>query len=159
MKGLVVLTALTYVMAPGPVFRRVCDGRDELNLTTLRVEGSADVAPAYARSVAEAIGVPWSAGPLSVSAAFVAKLPHRCRLELSSVESTRTVAASWVNGKKKADPAAFDALQVAVEEACALLMLKTVGETESRSLLDRHLTLHKIDKSKISLARFNGTVA
>ena len=51
------------------------------------------------------------------------------------------------------------ALQVAVDQICALLALRGAGEGESRVAIEKHLAALKVNTRLTSLGRFRGTVA
>jgi hypothetical protein len=153
MRALIVLLIAGYIMPGYSILRRMANKRDELALSSYRVGGTVTVAPAAAAQVSQALGVQWTSGELPLTGTFWAKLPGRCRFELSSLESTRTLAASA--GKKAPE---FAALQVAVDEACALLAYRGAGEGESRAAVERHLASLKVDSRQVSLGRFAGVL-
>lgn len=156
--ALVAAVALAYVMPGGSILRRLADGRDTLALTTLKVDGTATVAPALAADVANALGVQ-SDGELSLTMQVQLKVPGRCRIELSSPETTKVVAAVSSNGRRRTEGLELKALQVAVDEVCALLAVRGAGEGEARAAVERHLGQLKVDYRRSSLGRFGGTVA
>lgn len=153
MRALIVLLIAGYIMPGYSILRRMANKRDDLALATYRVSGAVTVAPAAAAAVSQALGVPWSSGELALSGAFFAKLPGRCRFELASLETTRTLVAG--TAKRSTE---FAALQVAVEQACALLAYRGAGEGESRSAVEKHLASLKVDTRQVSLGRFAGAL-
>ncbi|MBX7113081.1 MAG: hypothetical protein K1X64_02015 [Myxococcaceae bacterium] len=159
MKAFALGLVLAYVLPSYSILKRTASGRDDLGLTTLKVEGAANLSPALGKEVAEALGVAYSGGEWVLDAQVTMKLPGRCRLQLSSPESTKSVAAVWSNGKKRVEGGSFPALMVAVEEICATLALRGAGEGESRVALEKHLAVLKVDTSKTWLGRFANTVA
>lgn len=158
MKSLALLLSLAYVLPAYSVLKRTANNRDELGILTLKVEGTANISPLLAKDMAEALRVPYTSGELVLDAQVTMKLPGRCRIQFSSPESTKVVAAVWSNGKKRFEGAEFPALNVAVEEVCATLALRSAGEGESRAALERHLAALKVDTQKTWLGRFAGTV-
>ncbi len=148
-----------YVLPTVSILRRMAEGRDELSLNALRVEGSAAIGPASAREVATLMGIEWQSGELMLNFTAAIRFPGRCRLELSSTESTKSIAAVSSNGKRRNEGPQLPALQVAVDEVCALLALRSAGEGESRAAVERHLATLKVNTRVTSLGRFRGTVA
>jgi hypothetical protein len=148
-----------YVLPSYSILRRMAEGRDDQALSTMKVEGSAVVSPTAARDVAGLLGVEWVSGELPLSFTASLRFPGRCRLELSSPESTRVVAAVSSNGKRRVEGGELPALQAAADEICAVLALRGAGEGESRAAVERHLGTLKVNRAATSLGRFRGTVA
>ena len=151
--------SLAYVMPSYSILKRTAEGRDEQALSALRVDGSAVVGPSAAREVANLLGVEWTSGELALNFSVQLKLPGRCRIELSSSQSTKVVAAISSNGKRRNEGGDLPALAVAVDEVCALLALHGGSDGESRGEIERHLAGLKVTRGNTSLARFRGTVA
>ena len=150
---------VAYVLPAYSILRRVAEGRDDLALSALKVEGSAAVAPSSAREVAALMGVEWQSGELMLNFSASMRFPGRCRLELSSTESTKSLVAVSSNGKRRMEGGDLPALQVAVDQICALLALRGAGEGESRVAIEKHLAALKVNTKLTSLGRFRGTVA
>ena len=159
MKSLLIALMLTYVMPAGPVLRRLANARDEMTLTALKTDGLAAVSPVMAKEVASALGASWNSGDLSLSASVTMRFPGRCRLDLTSSESNKTLTTTWASGKKRQDGGAFQAARVAVDEFCAVLSIHSGSEGESRAALTNHLGSLKVDTKQSSLGRFAGTIA
>lgn len=158
-KAALVGLTLLYVLPSYSILRRMADGRDEQALTTLKIEGSAVVSPGAAKEVARLLGIEWVSGELPLNFSVAMRVPGRCRIELSSPETTKVIAAVSSNGKRRAEGGELPALQVAADEVCALIALRGAGEGESRAAVERHLNAHKINRAPTSLGRFRGTVA
>ena len=150
---------LAYVMPSYSVVRRMAESRDDLSLTGLRVEGTVTVPAAASADFATALGVTAGQGELQLTSVISMRLPGRCRFELSSLDSTKSVAAVSSNGKRRAEGPELPALQAAVDELCAVLALRAAGDGESRAAVERHLQSLKIDTKQASLARYDGTLA
>ncbi len=116
MKSILIALMLTYVMPAGPVLRRLANARDEMTLTALKTDGLAAVSPVMAKEVANALGASWNSGDLSLSASVTMRFPGRCRLDLTSSESNKTLTTAWASGKKRQDGGAFQAARIAVDE-------------------------------------------
>lgn len=156
---LAVFLVLAYVLPGFSVLKRTANARDALELSGLKVEGTANLAPSVAKGFADALGIAYQSGDLVLDAQVTMKLPGRCRLQLSSAESTKSIAAVWSNGKKRFEGVDSPAMAVAIEQVCGLLALRGAGDGESRAALEKHLAGLKVDTTKTWLARFAGTVA
>lgn len=150
---------LAYVMPSWGVLKRYANQRDELTLSSLKAEGVATAAPAFARDIATQLGVSWLGGELSLNAMLAVRFPGRCKLELTSPDSMQVIGVSVSQGKVRSDKESRPALEALVEHACALLAMKSTEEGATRETLMRQLSAHKIDARQVSLARFEGTVS
>ena len=159
MRLLVAALVVAYVMPPYSVLKRMAEARDDLALTGLRVEGTVNVPTAAAPDYGNALCVTAGQGDLVLSGAISMRLPGRCRFELSSLDSTKSVAAVSNNGKRRAEGTELAAMQVAADELCAILALRGAGEGESRAAVEKHLQGLKVDTRQASLARYDGTLA
>jgi len=153
------LLVLAYVMPAYSVLRRMAEYRDDLALSALKVDGTATVPHAAAADYAEALGVTAGQGELQLSVSISMRLPGRCRVELSSLDSTRTIAAVSNNGKRRSEGADLPAVQVAADEICAVLALRGAGDGDSRAAVEKHLSGLKVDVRQASLGRFRGLLA
>jgi hypothetical protein len=158
-RALLLAALLGYVMPPASVIKWMAWTRDVLGLVSLKVEGTAAVPPAAAPAIAEALGVQVGQSDLQLSMTVAMRIPGRCRLELTSLESTKAVAAITNNSKRRSEGAEIAALQVAVDELCALLALRGSGEGESRAAIEKHLDALKVDTKVSWLGRIAGRVA
>jgi len=158
-KSLLVGLIVAYIMPSYGVLKRFANMRDDLTTTAMKAEGVAAVSPVLAKDVAALLGTTWNSGELNVNASLSVRFPGRCRLELSSPETTKTLVAAWSSGKKRSEGGDVPALSVALEQACALLSFKSGEEGATREQLSRHLTSIKVDQKSVMLARFNGTVS
>lgn len=158
MKALLVALVTAYVMPAWGVLKRLAGQRDDLPVSSLRAEGVAVVAPALARDVSSKLGITWNSGELNLNASVAVRFPGRCRLALSSPDTTKTAVASTAGGKAHAEGPELAAALVAVEQACAVLALKSGGEGVTRDALLKHLGSLGVETKAVSLARFNGSV-
>ncbi len=150
--------ALGYVLPSYGILKRMAENRDEQALTGIKVEGAAVVSPGGAREVANLLGVEWTSGELALNFTAMIRFPGRCRLELSSGQSTKVLAAVSSNGKRRSEGGELPALTSAVDQLCAVLALRGGGDGESRAAVERHLGTLKVNRAVTSLARFRGTV-
>lgn len=158
MKALLAALVTAYIMPTWGVLKRLASQRDDMSVSALRAEGVAVVAPALARDVAAKLGTTWNSGELNLNATLAVRFPGRCRLELSSPETTKAIVASTASGKSRTEGAELAAALVAIEQACAVLALKSSGEGVTRDTLLKHLGTLDVETKAVSLARFNGTV-
>ncbi len=153
--------AFGYVLPSGSILRHLAERRQDLQLSALRIEGVATFTGGAAQEAASALGVTLPEGrpELSIDAAVLMKLPGRCRIEASSVETGKSVAAIEANTRRRTEGAALGALEVAAAHLCPLLAGRAGSTSEARAQLERHLSALKIDFKQTSLGRFGGQVA
>jgi hypothetical protein len=156
--SLLVAVLTAYTLSAGSVLRRVADARNDIKVTNLRVDGVATLAPSLAKEVAGVLGAPWSAGDLVLSAVTSMQFPGKCRLDISSPSSAKTISAIWNREKKRSEGASLKSLEVAVEQLCSLLALKG-DDAEIRAKLESHLVDKGIDGRTVSYGRFQGQIA
>jgi hypothetical protein len=154
-----VALVLAYVMPPFSVVKRMAGERDRLQLTALKVDGTVTVQAAAAADYANALGVTTGPGELQLNGWVSMRFPARCRVELGSLDSTKTVAAVSSNGKRRTEGAEIAALQVVADQICAVLALRGADDNDSRVAVERHLANLKVDAKQSSLARYAGTLA
>jgi hypothetical protein len=157
--ALLTALALAYLMPAYSILRRLANGRDEMTITALKVDGTVAIPQPGAKEVAAAMGLEVGRGDLQLSATWAMKLPGRCRLQVGSVDTTKTAQVGYAQGKTKSDGPDIPGLVHAVNHACGILALRSAGDGESRASLEKHLATVKIDTRKVSLARFLGTSA
>lgn len=157
--GAVLALALAYIMPSFGVLKRMANQRDDVNTPGFKAEGVAQVSPVLAKDVASMLGTTWNSGDLSLNASLQVRFPGRCRLELTSPETTKSVVATWASGKKRVEGGDLPALGVALEQACALLSLKSTEDGATRDAISRHLTSIKVEQKNVMLARFDGSVS
>ncbi len=153
MKVLSAALLLAYIMPTPGVLKRFAAKRDDLSVSSLKATGVAVVSPVLARELAGPLGVTWNSGELNLNATLAVRFPGRCRLELGSSESTRVLAAAVSSGKRRSEGHEVAALGVALEQACALLAVKSSGEGSTREALLSHLRDLKVEVKQMSLAR------
>ena len=159
MKGAILAMVVAYIMPSYGVLKRFAGQRDELTVANLKAEGVAAVAPVLAKDVSSLMGVTWNSGELMLNASLAVRFPGRCRLELSSPESTKVLAAAATSGKARSEGGDVQALLVGLEQACALLSLKSSEDGATREAVQKHLSSLKIDQKQVSLARLNTGVS
>jgi hypothetical protein len=158
LKHLIVAFALAYLMPAYSVLKRLATARDEMPVSSLKADGVAAVAPVIARELAPALGSSWSSGTWTLSSSLSVRFPGRCRLDLTPTDSTKVLTVAFSNGRKRTEGPAFAAAEVALEQVCAVLALRSGTEGETRSAIEHHLADLKIDTRQVSLGRFEGAV-
>ena len=159
MKAAFLALALAYIMPPYGVLKRFASQRDDLTVSNLKAEGVAAVSPAVAKDVAALMGITWNSGELMLNASLSVRFPGRCRLELTSTESTRVLVAASSGGKVRTEGGEVEALGVALQQACSLLSIKSNEDGATREAVGKYLASIKVDQKQVMLARFNGSVS
>jgi len=148
--------ALAYVMPGYSILKHLAETRDGLQLFTLRVDGSATFSGAGLKDVGPVLGLPTDRPELQADATLYLKLPRRCRMELSSVEGGKQVAAVTSAGKKRFEGSDLASVDLLLQEVCALLAERSASEGESRAAVERHLQHLGVKEDVTWLARFGG---
>ncbi len=159
MKAALLALIVAYIMPSLGVLKRFANERDGLTVSNLKAEGVAAVSPVLAKDVSGLMGITWNSGELMLNASLSVRFPGRCRLELSSPESTKILVAASTNGTVRGEGGEVDALRVGLEQACALLSIKSSEDGATREAVTKYLTSMKVDLKQVALARFNGTVS
>lgn len=151
--------ALAYVLPAGSILRRVAEGRDDLRLFALRVDGTATFFGDTSREAGSALSVPSDLGDVQTDASVLFKVPGRCRIELKPLEGAKS-ASIHSGGKTRQEGKALAAVEVAVAEVCAFLAMRSESDAEGRATLERHLRARGVSmEAQTWLARFGGEVA
>jgi hypothetical protein len=152
-------STLAFVMPGSSLLKHVAEERDKLQLFVARVDGSASFSGAAVKEAGSALGLATDRPEVQADAVIYLKLPTRCRIELSSVEGGKQIASVSANGKKRAEGGAIAAVDVALQEMCALLTQRSSSEGETRAAMERHLRALGVKEEATSLARFGPQVA
>jgi hypothetical protein len=155
---LAALGAGAYVLPGGSILRRLAEGRDELQLSSIRVEGSFVFSGPAGREAATALGLPADRPEVSADGLILLKLPTRCRFELAAPEGN-TLAVVQVGASRRVEGAEIPALSMAMSQLCPLLAVRSSPEGETRERVEGHLQSLGIATRTTSLARFAGEVA
>lgn len=158
MKATLLALVTAFIMPTFGVLKRYAATRDDMSTTQLKADGVAVVSPALAKDVSSLLGVTWNSGELNVNASLAVRFPGRCRLELSSGETTKSIAAISAGGKVRSEGGDVKALGIALEQACAILALKSGEDGATRDNLIKHLQSLKIETRNISLGRVGGSL-
>jgi hypothetical protein len=150
-------TASAFILPASSILRRMCEARDELPISSLRLDGTLTFANDGARDASAALG---SSGrsELQADALLFVKMPGRCRLEASAPEGGRSIAV-WSHGKERTEGTRVDELVAVLGQVCPLLAVRSSSEAETRAAVERHLRSLKIDPRPTSLGRLGGQIA
>lgn len=148
--------ALAYVLPGGSVLRRMANARNDLHLSTLKVDGTIAFTADALLPAADAVGVPPSGDEVRTDATFSLRLPGRCRLDLLNAGRSRQAVVS-AQGRTRVEGANLPWARAALEEVCALVAVRS-GGSEGLDALYRHLRALGIDTHQTSLGRFGGQV-
>jgi hypothetical protein len=96
---------------------------------------------------------------VSLNAAVSVRFPGRCRVDLSSAESTKVLSAVWAQGRARSEGGELPALSAAVEALCATLALHSGTDGESRAAIERYLDSKRVEIRQVAFGRFGGAVA
>lgn len=152
--------AVAYVLPGWSIVRRMTSTRDELGVSSLRVDGSVSFLGSVAHDAALALGLPADRPEVQLDAAVLLKLPDRCRFELLPPEGGAKAAAVLSDGKARREGREVPAVGVALEQICAVLATRSSrGEGDAREAVLGYLKEKRIDLGASSLARQGGQVA
>jgi len=144
-------TAAAYVLPGGAILRRLVEAREEFHLVGAKVEGTLALSGGAMAELGTEL-------PESRSdAAFLLRVPGRCRLEATTPEGKPLVVVE-AGGRRRVEGPTVLALGVAVQEVCALLALRSASEGDARSGLEQHLRALKVDTQTTTLGRMGGQV-
>jgi hypothetical protein len=151
------LSAAAYILPPASILRRMSEARDEMPVSSVRVDGTITFAGSTASEASSVWGAPADRGEVQADAALLLKLPGRCRLEVLASDGGKT-AAVWALGKRRSEGAVLTAVTTALDQICPLLAVKST-DPQTRAALERHLQSLKVDTRAASLGRLAGQVA
>ena len=151
-------SAAGYILPGGAILRRMATARNDLTVTSLKVEGALTYYGPGVQPAATALATPSERTELTSDGALYIKSSGRCRAEASVPEGTR-VAVVHAQGRKRLEGAEIPALSVAIEQVCAILSARAGSDQETRGLVERHLRGLGIDPKVTSLARLGNHVA
>jgi hypothetical protein len=155
---LLATSAAAYVLPSWSILRRMAGAREELNLSALRVDGSAIFFGTAAREAAAAMGQPADRSEVQVDGAVMIKVPNRCRFELNPVEGAKA-ASVLTDAKPRREGRELAPLDQAIETLCEVLAARPGEEGQAREQVTQYLKANKVETATTSLARFSGQVA
>ena len=154
--ALLATAALGYVMPAWSILRRMTDAKEDPGAGSWHMAGTASLYGTAAAQAAATFLQPPDTRELQVEAEAWLKVPGRCRLELRG--SGGKAAAVSNAGRSRAEGPAVEALQVGLQQACALLGARSPGDPEARATVERHLVSLGVEPRKSHLSRFAGQV-
>jgi hypothetical protein len=157
--ALVSLSAGAYVLPGGSILRRMVAAREDLGLSSLKVDGSMTFYGATAKAAGAALGTPTERSELVADGALYLRVPGRCRWEASAPDGTKVAAVSS-GGRRRTEGTEVAPVSAGIDQVCALLAMRTTGEmAELREAVEQHLQGLGIQTRTTSLARYGGEVA
>ncbi len=144
-------TAAAYVLPGGAILRRLVEAREEMHLVGAKVEGTLALSGGAMGELSTELP------EYRTDAAFLLRLPGRCRLEATTPDGKPLVVVE-ASGRRRVEGPTVTALGVALGEVCALLALRSASEGDARSALEQHLRALKVDTQKTALGRLGGKV-
>jgi hypothetical protein len=146
------VTATAYVLPGGAILRRMVEGREDLHLGTVRVEGTLSLSGGAMAELSTELP------EYRTDAAFSLRVPGRCRLD-ATAPGGQPLAVVESSGRRRVEGPPVAALDAAVQEVCALLALRASSGPDPRSGLEQHLGSLHVDVRETSLGRIGGQVA
>jgi hypothetical protein len=151
--------ALAYVLPGASIARRMADKRDDLHLSGLRVDGTAVFSGGASSQAAEVLGLAMGRPEVQAEMTVWMKVPGRCRIDVGSVDGTRTAVVSS-QGRTRVDGAELSPLAAALEPLCALLAVRSGGpEGSAAGAVLRYARSQKVETGTTSLDRLGNQVA
>lgn len=150
--------AFGYILPYGSLLRRMLGAREEFSSSTLLLQGSASFFGPSAREAGQAVGLGGEQPELSVEGALFLKVPGKCRLEATSIDTGKTVASSSSSSGGKGRTAVVPAMAALLEQVCPILAQRTDSDGDARRTLEKHLAALKVEVKETSLARQGGKV-
>ncbi|MCI0569994.1 MAG: hypothetical protein L0Y66_04520 [Myxococcaceae bacterium] len=152
-------TALAYVLPQGSILRRLVAARSELQLSSLKLEGTFTLSGAALRQAGGTLGLPTDRAEAQADGTFAMKLPGRCRVEAGRVTEGQGLVAVQSGARRKSAGVELTPLNRGLAEVCALLAMRTGSDGDARGALEAHLRSIGVEPRITSLARFGGKVA
>jgi len=152
------IPAEAYILPGTAVLRRMEEQLQNMEASSLKVDGTLTFFGASRKDAARAFRLPGDRSESGVDAALMLKTPGRCRLEVSAPDGAR-VAAIVSRRKTRFEGTQLADLGAALEQVCAILGGRSGAESEARAALERHLDSLKIDWRRPSLGRVGGQLA
>ncbi|WP_164007422.1 hypothetical protein [Pyxidicoccus trucidator] len=156
---LVSFAAGAYVLPGGSILRRTVAERDELRLSSLRVEGSLSFSGAAVKEAGAALGTPTDRPEVQGDGILYLRVPGRCRFEASVPDGNARAAAVQAGGRRRSEGTEIPAMTVLVSQVCPILAAGGGNVQDLKESLQQYLQSLGVDTSRTGLARFGGEVA
>lgn len=150
--------ALAYVLPGGAILRRLVNMRNDLRLTSLKVDGTLSFYGDAVRDASQALSLPGDRPETQADAAIFLRLPGRCRLEVTTAEGNR-ISVVEAGGRHGNEGASVESLNAALHTVCVLLAVRGSSEQDTRAELDRTLRGIGIEPKVTGLGRMGDGIA
>lgn len=156
---LVSFAAGAYVLPGGSILRRMVAERDELKLSSLRVEGSLSFSGPAVKEAGAAMGTPTDRPEVQGDGVLSVRVPGRCRFDASVPDGNARAAAILAGGRKRSEGTEVPTLSVLVSAVCPILAAGGGNVQDMKEALQQHLQSLGVETGRTGLARFGGEVA
>ncbi|WP_163996118.1 hypothetical protein [Pyxidicoccus caerfyrddinensis] len=156
---LVSFAAGAYVLPGGSILRRMVAERDELKLSSLRVEGSLSFSGPAVKEAGAALGTPTDRPEVQGDGVLSIRVPGRCRFDASVPDGNARAAAIQAGGRRRAEGTEVPSMSVLVSQVCPILAAGGGNVQDLKEALQQHLQTLGVETGRTGLARFGGEVA
>lgn len=151
--------ASAYVLPGGSILRRMVTERDELKLSSLRVEGSLSFSGPAVKEAGAALGTPTDRPEVQGDGILYIRMPGRCRFEAAVPDGNARAAAVQVGSRRRAEGTEIPSMSVLVAQVCPILAAGGGSVQDLKEAVQQYLQGLGVDTSRTGLARFGGEVA
>jgi hypothetical protein len=156
---LVSFAAGAYVLPGGSILRRMVAERDELKLSSLRVEGSLGFSGPAVKEAGAALGTPTDRPEVQGDGVLSIRVPGRCRFDASVPDGNARAAAIQAGGRRRAEGTEVPSMSVLVSQVCPILAAGGGSVQDLKEALQQHLQTLGVETGRTGMARFGGEVA
>ncbi len=156
---LVSFGAGAYVLPGSSIIRRMVTERDELKLSSLRVEGSLSFSGPAVKEAGAALGTPTDRPEVQGDGILYLRVPGRCRFEAAVPDGNARAAIVQVGGRRRAEGTEVPSISVLVAQVCPILAAGSGNVQDLKEALLQYLQSLGVETGRTGLARFGGEVA
>ncbi|MCY1016376.1 hypothetical protein [Pyxidicoccus sp. MSG2] len=156
---LVSFAAGAYVLPGGSILRRMVAERDELKLSSLRVEGSLSFSGPAVKEAGAALGTPTDRPEVQGDGILSIRVPGRCRFDAAVPDGNARAAAIQAGGRRRSEGTEVPSMSVLVSQVCPILAAGGGSVQDVKEALQEHLQTLGVETGRTGLARFGGEVA
>jgi hypothetical protein len=156
---LVSFAAGAYVLPGGSILRRMVAERDELKLSSLRVEGSLSFSGPAVKEAGAALGTPTDRPEVQGDGVLSIRVPGRCRFDAAVPDGNARAAAIQAGGRRRSEGTEVPSMTVLVSQVCPILAAGGGSVQDLKEALQEHLQTLGVETGRTGLARFGGEVA
>lgn len=156
---LVSFAAGAYVLPGSSIIRRMVAERDELKLSSLRVEGSLSFSGPAVKEAGAALGTPTDRPDVQGDGVLSLRIPGRCRFDASVPDGNARAAAIQAGGRRRSEGTEVPSMTVLISQVCPILAAGGGNVQDLKEALQQHLQSLGVETGRTGLARFGGEVA